>query len=154
MVDDPLDRLERRVEGLYVSYGALENTQTRHDERIDRGTADRTAIREEMRVEFAEIRNDMKEARQDMLAAIGRSEQRTIERINTVKASCDKGWHDMTVWVEQYERDEKAKRDRESDRAERSLMSRRQVTIGVIALVLTALGMIMTLMIVLLGGGA
>jgi hypothetical protein len=140
--DDPLDRIDRRVEGLYVSYGALEKAQAVTDERVDTNADNISAIRA-----------DMKELRTDMLAAVGRSEQRTRDLVTGVKASCDKGWAEINTWVEQYERDEKAKRERDADRAERSLVSRRQVTIGVIALVLTALGMIMTLLIVLLGGG-
>lgn len=141
--DQDIDRLRKQYEGLLTTYGALMETQTRHDERIDNATADRLAIRSEL-----------KEMRVELLGAIGRSEQRQRELVTSVKASCDKGWDAWEKWVAQYERDEKERVERDVDRGERSLMSRRQVTIGVIALVLTALGMILTLIAMLAGGAA
>lgn len=138
--DDPIDRIDRRVEGLYVSYGALEKAQAVTDERVDTNADN-----------IAAIRADMKELRKDMLEAIGRSEQRTRELVNSVKASCDRGWSDMAAWVEQYEKDEKAKRASDAVLASTSKWSGRMLAVGVASAMIAALGVTIALIALLLG---
>lgn len=77
MGDDDVRRLERHLESLLAEYGVLKVQQIRHEERIDEAKSDRTEIRVELRTLETEL-----------LAAIGRSEQRTREHIDRVNESC------------------------------------------------------------------
>lgn len=130
MSTDDVERLERQIDGLLSSYGALMQTQTRHDERIDRAAADREAIRQEL-----------KELEQQLLAAIGRSEQRTRERIEMVGKECHGFWAEY-----------RTDREKALERSERSKVSNRTLAIGAGAAVISACGVIVALISVIVGG--
>jgi hypothetical protein len=132
--------VHRHLESLLREFGEVSKLQVRHDERIREATEDREEMRRSMESLGVELR-----------AAIGRSEQRTIDRINTVKDSCDKGWADMARWVKEYERDEREKRLRASDQAFMSKWQRRALAIGVVSAVLAALGVIVAIASQLVG---
>lgn len=104
MSDEDLQRLERQIDGLLGQYGALMQTQIRHDERIDEAKADRAEIRAELKAQIAAIRADMATMRADLLASSDRREQRTRELIMGVKTSCDAGWQGWEKWVEKFEK--------------------------------------------------
>lgn len=101
MGDEDVQRLERQIDGLLGQYGALMQTQIRHDERIDEARADR-----------AEIRAEIAKLEAELLAALGRSEQRTHEHIERVDRSCRE-------FRGEYRRDrDKASERREQEREE------------------------------------
>lgn len=130
MSTDDVERLAKRLDDLMASYGALMQTQTRHDERIDNAAADR-----------AEIRQEIKDLEGQLLSAIGRSEQRTRERIEHVGKECHGFW-------DEYRRD----RERALERSERSKISNRTLAIGAGAAVISACGVIVALISVIVGG--
>lgn len=140
MADDELERLRRHHESLLQEYGELMRTQVRHDERINKGSEER-----------GEIRAAMEKMELELLAAIGRSEQRQRDLVTSVKASCDKGWADMATWVANFERDQKVARDRADDRAYTAKWQGRAMAVGVASAVIAALGVIVALVALLLG---
>lgn len=126
------DDVRRHLESLLREFGEVSKLQIRHDERIAEATADRH-----------DMRRSMEKLEVELLAAIGRSEQRTISRINTVKESCDKGWSEMAKWVEKYEVDKKA--DRQHG------LARWMLVVGVVSAIIAAVACIVGLLAFLAG---
>ncbi len=141
MTPDDVDKLDRKVDGLMASYGELREAQGRHDERID-GAAD----------DVAALRGDVKELERELLDAISRSEGRQRELVQTVKASCDQGWSDMRSWVTAFELERKDEREKAANRAASSKIANRMLGVGVAAAVISAIGVVVALIAVLVGG--
>lgn len=131
MADDELERLRRQYESLQREYGELLVTQTRHDERIDRGSEER-----------GEIRDAMEKMELELLAAIGRSEKRQRDLVTSVKESCDRGW-------EQYRKD----REEALKRSDRNKASSRMIVVAVIAGSATVLAAIVAAAATIISGG-
>lgn len=131
MGDEDVTRLERQIDGLLGQYGALMQTQIRHDERIDEAKTDR-----------AEIRSELAKVEQQLLAALGRSEQRTREHIERVDKSCQD-------FREEYRRDRAEARKRQ----ENTKVSNRTLVAAMIAGSFTVLAAIIGAAAVVLTGG-
>lgn len=106
-------------------------TQIRHDERIDEAKTDR-----------AEIRSELAKVEQQLLAALGRSEQRTREHIERVDKSCQD-------FREEYRRDRAEARKRQ----ENTKVSNRTLVAAMIAGSFTVLAAIIGAAAVVLTGG-
>lgn len=109
--DDDLRRLERHVDSLLQEFGVLKVEQIRHEERINDGRDDRV-----------EIRAELAKLEVELLAAIGRSEERTREHIGRVAVECHGFWAE-------YRRDrEKAleRREHEREQARKQLEHERE----------------------------
>ncbi len=140
--DDPVDRLERDYKALLQTYGALDKAQSLLTAELDRAVSDQ-----------AKTVKAMEGMRRELLDAIGRSESRQSGLVQGVKASCDKGWGEMAAWVEKYEKHEAEKRERDLDRASTNLISKRMAIIGTFAAIISAVGVLVAALALILSGG-
>lgn len=131
MADDELRRLERHLESLLKEYGVLKVEQIRHEERIAEGKDDR-----------AEIRSELAKLEVELLAAMGRQEQRMREHVERVGRECHGFWNEY-----------RADRDAALKRQDAAKVSNRTVVVAMIAGSATVLAAIIGAAAVLLTGG-
>lgn len=134
MSDEDIKRLERQLEGLLASYGAVMEAQTRHTERIDYAARDRLGLHDAIR-----------ELRTDLLAAIAHSEQRQTDRLEEVDEECRAFRAKAEKWRED---DEKARRVALEGR-----VSNRTIVLAMIAGSATVLAAIISAAAVIFTGG-